>query len=79
MAELAINNAQQESIQNIPFMLSHGQHPQMPAEVPATCWTHVPAALTFTQEQQFLLNKAEVCLNLRRSASASMLTWAGVL
>ena len=48
VAEFAINNAWQESIQNTPFFLNYGQHPLTPASVDVD--TKVPAAKAFTSE-----------------------------
>ena len=60
MAEFAMNNAWQVSVQNTPFMLNYGKHPHMPASLPAV--STVPKALKFTQSQQFMLKKAKACL-----------------
>ena len=60
MAEFAMNNAWQASVQNTPIMLNYGRHPHMPASMPAS--SPVPEALKFTQTQQFMLKRANACL-----------------
>ena len=62
MAEFAVNNAYHESIQNNPFMLNYGQHPRIPMQLPKAMQSRVPAALRFTQAQQFQLQRAKACL-----------------
>ena len=62
MAEFAINNAYHESIQNTPFVLNYGQQPCIPLQLPKAMQSHVPAALRFTQAQQFQLQRAKACL-----------------
>ena len=60
MAEFAINNAWQESVQETPFMLNSGQHP---LDV-MSLQTHsqVPAASDFVKDMQFGLKHAMECL-----------------
>ncbi len=50
-AEFAINNAWHPSIDSIPFMLNHGQHPRTPFDIPLT--RHVPGGGRVPAAQRF--------------------------
>ena len=50
MAEFAINDAWQESVQETPFMLNYGQHPLNFLSLQTH--SHVPAAADFTENMQ---------------------------
>ena len=56
-------------------MLNYGQHPRMPAELPAGHRSRVPAALRFTQEQQVQLNKAKLCLKAAQERQRRYADW----
>ena len=50
MADVAINDAWQESVQETPFMLTYGQHPLNVTSVQTH--SHVPAAAEFTDNMR---------------------------
>lgn len=60
MAEFAINNAWQESVQNTPFMLNFGQHPRTPATMHLEL--KVPAAADFTTGIEQAVQRAKQLL-----------------
>ena len=60
MAEFAINNAWQESVQETPFMLTYGQHPLILLSLQT--YSHVPAAVEFTENMQYGPERAVQCL-----------------
>jgi hypothetical protein len=57
MAEFAINNSWNESVQNTPFFLNYGQHPQTPMSVSSQ--STVPNAVRFTETMQKSLQLAK--------------------
>lgn len=61
MAEFAINNSFNKSIQNTPFFLNYGQHPLVPVTIVAS--DLVPSAVQFTEHLQHALSRAKECLN----------------
>jgi len=60
MAEFAINDAWQESVQETPFMLTYGQHPLNFLSLQTH--SHVPAAVEFTENMQYGTERAVQCL-----------------
>ena len=60
MAEFAINDAWQESVQETPFMLTYGQHPLNFLSLQTH--SHVPAAAEFTESMQQGTARAKSCL-----------------
>lgn len=60
MAEFAINDAWQESVQETPFMLNYGQHPLNFLSLQTH--SHVPAAADFTENMRLGLERAKDCL-----------------
>ena len=64
-AEIAVNNAWQESIRNTPFFLNYGQHPPTPLSVDVD--TKAPAAKAFTGD---LVQAEELAKESWRSAQA---------
>ncbi len=60
MAEFAVNNSFNQSIQNTPFFLNYGQHPHVPViNNPSDV---VPAAVQFTEALQQALSRAKASL-----------------
>ena len=60
MAEFAINDAWQESVQETPFMLNYGQHPLNFLSLQTH--SHVPAAAEFTESMRQGTERAKSCL-----------------
>ena len=60
MAEFAINDAWQESVQETPFMLNYGQHPLNFLSLQTH--SHVPAAAGFTENMRLGIERAQDCL-----------------
>ncbi len=69
-AEFAVNNSWQESVQNTPFMLNYGQHPNTPLSMlfdPGK----VPAASDFVKRIRNGIAKAKECLLKAQARQAS--------
>jgi transposase InsO family protein len=62
MAEFAINNAWNQSIQASPFFLNYGRHPRMPIETGVTDQVQVPDAANFQSRIQDALASAKRAL-----------------
>ena len=62
MAEFAINDAWQESVQETPFMLNFGQHPQNFMSLQTH--SHVPAAAEFTENMHCGAERAKELLKV---------------
>ena len=60
MAEFAISDAWQESVQEMPFMLNYSQHPL--TFLSLQTHSRVPAAVEFTKNMQFGTERAQGCL-----------------
>jgi hypothetical protein len=60
VAEFAMNNAWNQSIQNTPFMLNYGQHPDTPATLPLRVQN--PAVNKFVGKWSEQLTRAKRCL-----------------
>jgi Reverse transcriptase (RNA-dependent DNA polymerase)/RNase H-like domain found in reverse transcriptase/Integrase zinc binding domain/Chromo (CHRromatin Organisation MOdifier) domain len=60
LAEFAINNSWQASIQTTPFFLNCGQHPLTPASIDVD--SSMPAAQDFIETMTENLNRAKMCM-----------------
>jgi Chromo (CHRromatin Organisation MOdifier) domain len=60
LAEFAINNSWQSSIQTTPFFAYSGQHPLTPASIDVD--TKIPAARLFVENLTENLNRAKMCM-----------------
>jgi hypothetical protein len=71
-AEIAYNNAQQDSTQQTPFMLNYGQHPHLPLDlaVDGTSECKNPAAVDRIKQLQRSLAEAKKCLLLAQQRQA---------
>jgi hypothetical protein len=61
-AEFAINNAWQKSVQETPFMLNYGQHPNTPLRLLVEANQRVPAASNFVEQITAGVAKARECI-----------------
>lgn len=61
-AEFAINNALHKSVQNTPFMLNYGQHPDTPIQLVIAQHHKVPAAQDFVKQIRDGIARARECL-----------------
>ena len=63
LPEFAVNNAFQESIQDMPFYLNNGRHPRLPSDLALGVKPKKnPAAYDFTCNIEKALNRAKFCL-----------------
>lgn len=66
MAQFAVNNSWQETIQNTPFYLNHGLHPATPATV-GIMEDAMPDAKELTQRLQESITRAKTCYHVARN------------
>ena len=67
MAEFAVNNSYQASIQTTPFMLTYGVHPAAPLSVESAGEWRNPAAEEFAAQMAKQLERAQACLEAARA------------
>jgi hypothetical protein len=68
LAEFAINNSWQASIQTTPFFLNCGQHPLTPASIDVD--SKMPAAQDFVETMTENLNRAKMCMRQAQDRDA---------